>query len=44
MQNDDHNTALIKACEEGHAETARMLLDHGANVNQQNEVRKLISS
>ena len=34
------NTALIKACELGHVETARALLDHGAAVDYQNKVFK----
>ena len=42
MQNDYHNTALMKACERGHADTVRVLLDHGASVNQQNKVRNNI--
>ena len=33
------NTALIKACELGHVETARVLLDHGAAVDYQNKVK-----
>ena len=32
------DTALIEACRGGHTETARVLLDHGANVDQQNDV------
>ena len=32
------NTALIKACQYGRVETARVLLDHGANVDHQNKV------
>jgi ankyrin repeat protein len=35
MQDEDGNTPLIKACRYGDVETARFLLDHGANVDQQ---------
>ena len=35
------NTALSRACACGHVETARVLLDHGANVDYQNKVAKL---
>ena len=38
MQDKDGNTALIKACGGGHVETARVLLDHGANIDHQNNV------
>ena len=38
MQDKNGDTALIKACEHGHVETARVLLDHGANVDHQNIV------
>ena len=38
MQDENGDTALIKACEGGHFETARVLLDYGANVDQQNIV------
>ena len=38
MQDEDGNTALIQACRYGHVETARVLLDHGANVDHQNNV------
>jgi ankyrin repeat protein len=34
-------TALHNACQGGHAETARVLLDHGASVDLQNEVSQL---
>ena len=44
LQSDDHNTALMKACRPGHADTVKVLLEHGAIVNQQNEVRILLSS
>ena len=38
MQDEKYNTALIIACRYGHVETARVLLDHGANVDHQNNV------
>jgi ankyrin repeat protein len=38
MQDEDGDTPLIIACRWGHVETARVLLDHGANVDQQNNV------
>ena len=38
VQDDEGNTALIQACQGGHVKTARVLLDHGANVNYQNKV------
>jgi ankyrin repeat protein len=42
MQNEVGDTPLIKACQRGHVETARVLLDHGANVDQQNNVSSKI--
>ena len=39
IQGDDSNTALIQVCRDGRVETATVLLDHGANVNYQNEVK-----
>ena len=44
MQAGDSNTGLIKACEEGHVERATVLLDYGANVNYQNEVKEHLNS
>jgi ankyrin repeat protein len=38
MQDEDGNTALIMACQRGHVETARVLLDHGAATDYQNKV------
>ena len=38
MQDEDGNTALIQACRRGHVETARVLLNHGTNVDHQNNV------
>jgi ankyrin repeat protein len=32
------NAALSRACVDGYVETARVLLDHGAYVDQQNKV------
>jgi ankyrin repeat protein len=40
MQDEGGDTLLIKACRCGHVETARVLLDHGANVDQQNNVSR----
>jgi ankyrin repeat protein len=37
-QNEWGNAALSRACACGHIETARVLLDHGAYINQQNKV------
>ena len=39
MQDVRGNTALIQACGRGHVETAMVLLDHGAIVDQQNKVK-----
>ena len=38
MQDEDGDTPLIKVCRGGHVETARVLVEHGANVDQQNNV------
>ena len=38
MQDEDGETPLIRACRHGHVETARVLLKHGANVDQQSNV------
>ena len=38
MQDERGNSALIEACQGGHVETARILLDHGANLHYQNGV------
>ena len=35
-------TALMITCENGDAETARVLLDHGATVDYQNKVEEII--
>ena len=40
MQDDNGNTALMRACQLGHVETARVLLDHGANMDYQNNVSR----
>ena len=42
LQDGDGNTPLIMACQGGHVETARVLLKHGANVDQQNNVSSII--
>jgi ankyrin repeat protein len=39
MQDGNGDTPLIKACQRGHVETARVLLDHGAVVDCQNKVK-----
>ena len=41
MQTADINIALITACEEGNIEKVTVLLDLGANVNYQDEVKNL---
>ena len=38
MQDSNGDTALIKACDSGYVETARILIDHGANIEHQNDV------
>ena len=38
MQDVNGNTALIQACRWGRVETAMVLLDHGAIVDQQTDV------
>ena len=38
VQDKDGDTTLIQTCWNGHVETARVLLDHGANVDHQNNV------
>ena len=38
IQGKDGNTPLVEACRRGHVEMARILLDHGANVDYQNQV------
>ena len=42
MQDEYSNTPLIVACTEGHVETARVLVEHRANVDQQNNVSSII--
>ena len=39
IQGDDSNYALIQACQHGCVETATVLLEHGAYVNYQDEVK-----
>ena len=43
IQDYDGNTALIEASQNGHAETAKVLLNHGANIHYQNRVRIIIN-
>jgi ankyrin repeat protein len=38
MQDEYGNTPLIQACRWGHFETAKVLVHHGANVDQKNNV------
>ena len=38
MQDRDGDSPLIMSCQKGHAETARALVEHRANVDQQNNV------
>ena len=38
MQDNDGYTALIEACRRGNVETARILLDYGANIDHHNNV------
>ena len=38
IQDEDGDTPLIKVCRGGHIETARVLVEHGADVDQQNDV------
>ena len=42
MQDVNGNTALMEACQRGHVETAMVLLDHGAIVDQQNKVKEIL--
>ena len=38
VQNEEGRTALIGACRNGHIDTARVLLDHGAIIDFQDKV------
>ena len=38
MQDNDGDTALIRASERGYVEAARILLDHRASIDHQNKV------
>ena len=38
MQDEDGDTPLIRACQRGHVETARVLVEHRANVDQQSNM------
>ena len=42
MQDGDGNTPLIRACRGRHVETARVLVEHRANVDKQNNVSNTI--
>ena len=42
MQDNSGDTALITACDSGYVETARTLIDHGANIEHQNNVSILL--
>jgi ankyrin repeat protein len=42
MQDVYGNTPLIQACQRGHIETARVLLDHGAARDHCNKVNSLM--
>ena len=44
IQNEYGETALFGACRGGHAETARVLLDHGINMDCQNKVSLSLAS
>ena len=45
MQGEDSiNSALIETCKDGHIETARVLLDQGAEVNYQDEVKQHLNN
>jgi hypothetical protein len=39
MQASDINNALIESCQDGCVEKVTVLLDHGADVNYQDEVK-----
>ncbi len=38
-----NETALLKACWQGHVEVVSLLIEYGASVNTQNSVRKKIN-
>ncbi len=38
MQDNYGDTALSQACYSGYVETVRILLEHGANIDHQNDV------
>ena len=39
LQDEEGSTALSIACQNGHSETARILLDHDAAIDYQDKVR-----
>lgn len=41
LQDEQHDSALIIACQYGYSAIARVLLDQGATINYQNQVRSL---
>jgi ankyrin repeat protein len=42
MQTGHINNALINACAKGHIEMVTVLLDHGTDVNYQDEVKSIV--
>ena len=44
MQSVTGNTALIRTCRRGHVETAVVLLNNGAIVDQQNKVKESLNN
>ena len=42
FQVEEGGNALIEACKKGHTTTARVLIDHGAIIDFQNEVKTRI--
>ena len=42
MQGDPDGTALFAACQEGHVDVARLLIERGAAIDYQNKVRLLL--
>ena len=44
LQDNDGETALIIASQQGYVEAARVLLDHGASIDHQNKVSAMVAS